>query len=257
MLHKLSLAVSGTLRKLAVSNISLYLLVRRRIAKLSFMLPHDPEFRFIEKLEGTSGIIIDVGANDGISARSFRKLSSKPILSFEANPQHIEDLKKLKKTDPNFEFHIKGLGSKADTLSLFIPKFKNKLLTNYASFSADHARNNLSEHMNIRKIENKVTFDERLVDVITLDSLNLQPSIIKIDVEGFEAEVLLGAINTIRETRPAIMVEYNSASVDGVDEILSPLGYHKYVFTLERELRRYHDGMKTLNIIFLQQNSLA
>lgn len=41
----------------------------------------------------------------------------------------------------------------------------------------------------------------------TLDSLNLQCNILKIDVEGFELEVLKGAILTIRKFKPKIILE--------------------------------------------------
>jgi hypothetical protein len=44
--------------------------------------------------------------------------------------------------------------------------------------------------------------------LIPLDSLQLSPvSLIKIDVEGYEDEVLAGAENTIRENRPYIIIE--------------------------------------------------
>lgn len=44
--------------------------------------------------------------------------------------------------------------------------------------------------------------------LITLDSLNLKNvSLIKIDVENYEYEVLLGAAKTIAENRPAIIIE--------------------------------------------------
>jgi hypothetical protein len=49
------------------------------------------------------------------------------------------------------------------------------------------------------------------VSVTTIDaycrSLNIKPSLIKIDVEGFEFSVLNGARNTLRELRPSVLVE--------------------------------------------------
>lgn len=47
------------------------------------------------------------------------------------------------------------------------------------------------------------------VEVITIDSLNVAPDFIKIDVEGMEFDVLKGGIKTILEHRPIIMIEEN------------------------------------------------
>lgn len=45
------------------------------------------------------------------------------------------------------------------------------------------------------------------VEVITLDSLNLAPDFIKLDVEGWEYFALLGGETTIRTHRPVVMLE--------------------------------------------------
>jgi hypothetical protein len=46
------------------------------------------------------------------------------------------------------------------------------------------------------------------IDIINLDSLNLKNiSIMKIDVEGHENEVLIGAKKTILSNRPVIIIE--------------------------------------------------
>lgn len=45
------------------------------------------------------------------------------------------------------------------------------------------------------------------VEVITLDSLNLAPNFIKIDVEGYELWAIQGGEQTIRTHRPVVMLE--------------------------------------------------
>lgn len=45
------------------------------------------------------------------------------------------------------------------------------------------------------------------IPCITIDSLNVNPDLIKIDVQGHEKHVLEGAVETIKRSRPAIMVE--------------------------------------------------
>lgn len=50
------------------------------------------------------------------------------------------------------------------------------------------------------------------VNMITLDSLNLSPDFIKIDVEGMEFDVIKGARETIIRSKPLIMIEENILS---------------------------------------------
>lgn len=68
------------------------------------------------------------------------------------------------------------------------------------------------------------------VRIITLDSLQLpRVDLLKIDVEGMEAQVLTGAAETLRRCRPVIFAECNS--VDGTAATLAavaPLGYAAY-----------------------------
>jgi FkbM family methyltransferase len=62
------------------------------------------------------------------------------------------------------------------------------------------------------------------VEIATLDSLDLAPDAVKIDVEGAEDEVLAGAMSTLSRHRPAIVCERH---VGSLDETLSPLGYRR------------------------------
>lgn len=47
------------------------------------------------------------------------------------------------------------------------------------------------------------------VAVVTIDSLGLNPDFIKIDVEGYEFDVLRGARDTLEQYRPVLMIEEN------------------------------------------------
>ena len=75
------------------------------IHRLPFLLPHDKSYRALRHFIALKpeGLFLDVGANDGISALSFRRFSkSYRILSLEPNALLEPALKKLKASDPNF-----------------------------------------------------------------------------------------------------------------------------------------------------------
>ncbi len=61
------------------------------------------------------------------------------------------------------------------------------------------------------KQEEKYEYESVKVPVVTLDDLcderSFAPNVLKIDVEGFEGEVLRGARRVLREDRPAIFLE--------------------------------------------------
>ncbi len=70
------------------------------------------------------------------------------------------------------------------------------------------------------------------VRVDTLDAFlehrSCRPSVIKIDVEGAEMEVLQGAVKTLRAARPAVLLEvhgWDDESSGTVRGFFSPLGY--------------------------------
>lgn len=75
--------------------------------------------------------------------------------------------------------------------------------------------------------------------MVPLDSLHLRPQVIKMDVEGAEALVLMGAQHTIGEHKPVLCIEQNSRTINdnilrasglqkvpSVDGFLRELGYH-------------------------------
>ena len=65
------------------------------------------------------------------------------------------------------------------------------------------------------------------VSMITIDSLQLDTvDCMKIDVEGFEEQVLIGALDTIKKTKPIIYAEaWNKESLDKILNVIKPLGY--------------------------------
>ncbi len=70
-----------------------------------------------------------------------------------------------------------------------------------------------------------------VVEARTLDSLVEEssfpvPNLIKIDVEGHEECVLRGALNTLQESSPVVLCDYNdSTTFDRVRLILQTIGY--------------------------------
>ncbi|HEX3882177.1 MAG TPA: FkbM family methyltransferase [Stellaceae bacterium] len=89
--------------------------------------------------------------------------------------------------------------------------------------------------------------DAAMVEVrtIALDSLGVpRVDLIKIDVEGMEAEVLAGARGILTSQHPVLLVEWIKASKEAIAAILVPLGYT--VFEIALNLLAVHNDDRCL-----------
>lgn len=137
--------------------------------------------------------LVDVGANIGNHSLFFGDLFKK-IYSFEPNPTTYE-LLKINTENKNISTFNRGLGSKKDKLILF-----ESLENNGGS----------SLHMDKSAHEGKTY----TVDIDTLDNFDFSNelvSVIKIDVEGHEFDVLQGGKKLIDEMRPIIIFEVHAS----------------------------------------------
>jgi hypothetical protein len=96
------------------SNVHLYYWSRKIYFWVCFLLKifHEQEFKILKKNpEKQGGVILDVGANDGISALSARCYNkTNPILSLEPNLFHEKRLRWLSRWAYNFSYLIVGGG---------------------------------------------------------------------------------------------------------------------------------------------------
>lgn len=150
-------------------------------------------------------LCIDVGANVGDYSKYILKNSESKIIAFEPSKRSFKKLDKLKKKYQNrfssFDF---GLGNKNKNLNLYYDN-KNSLWANFNPEvnEIDYLKDNkLIEKSKVRKLDkiyklNKALFKDKI-------------KLLKIDTEGYEYEVLLGAINFIKKKKPEyIQIEYN------------------------------------------------
>lgn len=140
---------------------------------------------------------IDVGANIGLmSVYASQLVGNKgKVISFEAHPETFNWLKfniELNKNH-NIEAHNFALGSEPSQMLIY-----------------DNWQVNRGGASLIVKDENSNSFP---VDVKRLDdslSKEIIPAVIKVDVEGFELEVLKGARQTIVDFKPILVIEISS-----------------------------------------------
>ncbi|RJX65528.1 FkbM family methyltransferase [Tsuneonella suprasediminis] len=195
--------------------------------------PDEPDLRGFAVLAGSASLIADIGANGGQSAVALSFIvPDARIVSFEPNPVLWRELAFVQRLlGSRFERRQIGLGPEAARMQLHIPTVGGLPITTRASLTPDGAREQAArlESDTGRRVE--ITSVE--VSVETFDSLDLMPSGIKIDVEGYEYEVLSGMVRTLCDARPLVMLECNARDGECL-ALLEPLGYRRAWFDRPR-----------------------
>jgi dolichol-phosphate mannosyltransferase len=239
-------------------DIRVYTLVRHHVGRLRPFLPHEPDFAAFRLLPKRGGSFLDIGANDGISALSFRVFDEyAPIISIEPNPYHRKALEQVKRRIKGFNYLLVCAGEEDGWVRLFTPVYRGYPLTSYACLDPEVGRRNLERWMPIRNLWKEVVFTETNVPIKRLDGFGFSPDYIKIDAEGYEDRILRGLVNTLTAYLPSIMVEYNPASFHQLSELLQQLDYRAFVYDRAHGRLTPYVGQTTQNVFFVHPETHA
>lgn len=166
-----------------------------------------------------SPVFIDIGANVG-EVSLFMASACKHVHAFEPweRVRLLAEDKIELNAIKNVTFHSVGLSNTDGELEFFAPHGCN---TGTGSFVRTHAPSNNAPRGKLHVVNG----DDYLAR-LGLKKINL----IKIDVEGFEKNVLSGLANTLAKYRPVVFMEFSSStkqSFSGVAELqaMLPPGY--------------------------------
>ena len=143
-----------------------------------------------------SGLCLDVGANIGVISQALLAHGHN-VIAFEPQPelhtllqQNCLAAKSISGGVPYFNTHNVAVGSEAGTAKM--PKVHYSAKGNFGGLG----------------IGSKSLYGYYDVPVVTIDSFGFEDvGFIKIDVEGYEYEVLCGASETIARCRPIMYIE--------------------------------------------------
>ena len=163
------------------------------------------------------GLVLDIGGNTGYQTYFHSQFNR--VVTYEPVPELFEVLKEnLRKLD-NVTFINKAVGSYCGNVTLYVDV------------------NRLSNTSQVALVESQ----EIVAPIVTIDSEQHENvSFIKVDVEGFELEVLQGAEQTIKRDKPTCMVEIYEPWCKQLDvpaeqyfEFFEKLGYVSYYYNRE------------------------
>lgn len=216
---------------------------------------HEPDFNAFSLLSTDAPqLFLDIGANVGMSALSiFTLKSNAKVISFEPNLVNFPYLEKLANKFSDFKYMPFGLGDEVSSLEFYYPIYNNKHMTALGSCERHKAESWLNEDTVYFFNADKLKIEKITIEVRTLDSFNLEPDFIKIDVEGFEYQVILGSATTINTHRPILLIE-SVAKDDQVHQQLKDWGYEAFKFL---DNKFYLDDFNCDNNFFIPQEKLS
>jgi FkbM family methyltransferase len=192
---------------------------------------HDAK-RFLDK----GDLFFDVGAHFGDKSKELIK-NKINVVMIEPQPECLRELKRLYSKNPFVTIVPKGLGRSKQKLEMSISS-EQPVISTFAS------------HWKTGRFSNS-KWDKKIeVDITTLDELIKKfgnPKFIKIDVEGFEHEVLLD----LTKKSGIISFEFSSEFIENayksIDYLIS-LGYSQFNYSLG-ERRKFYTEWKNANPI--------
>jgi FkbM family methyltransferase len=174
------------------------------------------------------GTLIDVGAHAGALTLALADLPGSQILAFEPLPPAFLRLEAAVRArwngiPPHITLRPEALGAAPATLTLEVPLVGGAPQEQWASLVKDYEA--------MRAADPRIDAVRRYrVPVIPLDSLGLtNVTAMKIDAEGSEEEILLGAAKTLRHCRPVLSIEieerHRPGSTRRVPDLMTQFGY--------------------------------
>jgi FkbM family methyltransferase len=167
----------------------------------------EPEFKLLAALAPIN-LALDIGGNWGQSVYALRRYARpRHLVTVEPNPVLGQRLSRMFSSDAGVTVKQVGLSDSTGEMMLHVPRYRNFVYDGLASLDLNAAREWLNSARMARFDPSKLHIDSYSVPISTVDQLGLTPDVIKIDVQGFEENVLAGGFQTVCAAKPVMIVE--------------------------------------------------
>jgi FkbM family methyltransferase len=196
------------------------------VQRTIFLVGYEPEVMATVRSRLRQGqAAIDVGAHVGaVTLRMARSVAGGPVVACEPNPDLASRLRRNLELNQltNVSVREVAVGARRGTATLHVPSDSRHVGGSSLASGAE------THHHAVRPLQVPVVTLDDLVAEVGLRDVGL----VKIDVEGYEADVLAGAETLLRRDRPALLFEYtepwwmaNGTSLAEVIRSLTEIGY--------------------------------
>ncbi len=193
------LYAAGTIRKCEVDGIVFQLDISDTVGHSNYFNVDEPAQQLLYDFVQKGMVVIDIGANIGATTLNFAKKVSAAgkVFSFEPSPYNYNKAKQNISLNnfSNIKLINQGLGNEKATAFLYNVNANNR---------------GMQRLLNVKG--NNSTYEKTAVEIDTLDNCVKkfsipEPSLIKIDVEGYEYKVIEGGEEMISKYKPVLFIE--------------------------------------------------
>ncbi|MBZ5684381.1 MAG: FkbM family methyltransferase [Acidobacteriia bacterium] len=185
--------------------------------------------RLYRQFMGMNDLVFDIGANAGNRTKVFAQLS-KQVIAVEPQPSCVKSLQAQFSANPKIRVVPKALGAREGSAEIMISNATVISSLSPAWVQAVRESGRFSQFTWAGK---------GTVEVTTLDSLIEEfgsPGFIKIDVEGYEFEVLSGLSRPVRALSFEFVPEYLAAAFQCIERLCS-LGNTEFNYSLGESMK--------------------
>lgn len=213
----------------------------------------EKDFFYFLNLLPEKGVILDLGANIGVTSYHLAKARPKSkVLSFEPLSINMDILKKLKNKFRlnNIKEYPLAVGNENTTLKMVMP-----VINKVPMHGLSHAL-----HRDIKENNSGMMFEVPMVRLDDFKEVYIESDRItgiKIDVENFEYFVLQGARNLIEKHQPVIYCElWENESRGKCISLLNDIGYSAFILH-KKELLPFNEKTNHKHNFFFLQNQIS
>lgn len=236
--------------------------------------PIEPDLAAFRRLDDPNAVIIDCGANFGGTAITLRALTRCWLYALEPGLQWQPLLAHLARRDPKLDFAPLAAGAENADLPAYVPVLDGTPIESLATVGGATLEPWLAHYLSTLvgveawlpvRDAYRVQLARHSFPVRQLDHITSAPDWrhrgrrvtgLKLDVEGYEFEVVSGAGRLLAEHQPLLMIEVHPPKHARMTEILAPIGYVP-ARRLDDQLRLMDGGEPHYNAYFLHRAQMA
>jgi FkbM family methyltransferase len=200
----------------------------------------------LRKLVSPASLVLDIGANIGAHTLHLAQLvgSAGRVLAFEPTDFAFRKLRRNLDLNPS-------LASRVEAIHCFLTANDEAQVPNaiYSSWPLAKEAGLHAKHLG-REMRTE-SARARSLDSLLSDRADRKVQLVKLDVDGFECDVLRGATAMLRDTRPIFVMELSPYVLEergtSLDELLSYFVPNGYVFYDERTFKPLPSSARELH----------
>lgn len=217
----------------------------------NFDINDEPDLYIAQYLVSPQSNVVDIGANIGVYTKYLSQFAAK-IISIEPVPFTFSILEKVisRFNLRNVEPYQIAISNKVGKAMITVPEKEGTL--NYYRAALDNS--------SVNSFDMKFEIQTKTIDSL-FQSIGNDISLIKCDVEGHELACIQGAINFLRNYKPAWLIEVSgnpddpNSSASQLFQMLENFDYSAWFYE-KGKLKKRERGDSSINYFFLQSYHL-